>query len=321
MVKFKRLSALILALVLVLGLATAALAQEDANAEGAAEAAAAAPGYVEIVAIAADEPAVVPVILADLIAEIHQIAGTLITVPEPLVTDFAGSTLSQPDAVRSIEAALRQANTQGALVAVANWRNPASATLSDMEALTNTADGTPLVINADTFPALSSEADVRITISPAHATQNILLSGTTRSVTTRIVAQIFENAFGGTASVVSLAQQGEFGMEVRVAARLDESFTADAVYFYIYNIETNTITQFVPNFVWLDSYGYLHFTTTVGGEIIVSDVNLAPPPPPAPAPVAAPTPAAPPAADEVEADDEDDDDDDDDEDDEEDEEA
>ncbi|MCL2857106.1 MAG: hypothetical protein FWE19_05185 [Oscillospiraceae bacterium] len=325
MVKFKRLSALILALALVLGLATVALADEEATTENGTEATAeanvaasdaeaeeetAAPAadeddaaYIAIVAITAEVevPVVVPVILADLIAEIHQIAGTLITVPNPLVTDLEGGTLSQPDAVRSIEAALAQAADQGALVAVANWRNPASASAGDMSTFANTAGDTPLVINADTFPALSSEADVRITFAPVLATEDILLSGTTRSVTTRIVAQIFENAFGGTASVVSLAQRCEFGMEVRVAARLDESFTADAVYFYVYDTEANTVTQFVPSFVWLDSYGFLHFTTTVGGEIIVSDVNLTPAAaPPAPAP-AAPAVVAP-AADEVEED-------------------
>jgi len=307
MVKFKRLSALVLALALVLGLGTVALANEEAA------------GYVEIVAIAAvadaGEPTVVPVILADLIAEIHEIEGAVITVANPLITDFRGGTINQPDAIRTVQAAVRQAADQGAIVAVANWRNPASTTYADMSAMARIAGNTPIIINADSFPFMSTEADVRVTFAPVLATENILLSGTTSSVTTRVVARIFENAFGGTASVVSLAQQGEFGMEVRVAARLDESFTADAVYFYTYDAEANIVAQFVPSFVWLDSYGFLHFTTTVGGEIIVSDVNLTPEPEPAPAP--APAPAAPVAAFEpivVEDDDEDEDEEDEDED-------
>ena len=317
MVKCKKLLALILALVLVVSLGAVALAQEEAEGEATTETAAeteaateeateeaAEAGYVEITPIAGEVTAV-PVILADLISQIHQIEGTLVTVPEPLVTEVSGGVLSQPDAVRSINAALAQAEDQSALVAVATWRNPASITAADMAVLANTAGDTPLIVNADALPFISSDVDVRIVFAPAMATQDIQLFGTTRSVTARIVGQLFERAHGGTASVVSLAQQGEFGMEVRVAARLDESFAADAVYFYTYDAEANTFTQFTPSFIWLDSTGFLHFTTTVGGEIVVSDVNLAPPAPPAPAP--APAPVAPaPVADEVEADEEDD---------------
>lgn len=323
MERFKKLSALILALALVLGLGTAALADEaaeEAAAAGYEEAATAAEeeeaeaGYVEIVAIAevdaVEETVAVPLIVADLVAGFRDVVSGLVVVPDPLVTDFAGGTLPQPNSVLSIVASVVQAHEEGALVALANWRNPAAISLVDMNALATVAGDTPLIINADTFPFLSSEADVRIVFSPALATKDIELYGTTRSVTVRVVRRIFENAFGGTASVISLAHQGEFGMEVRVAARVDESFTADAVYFYTYNLEAHTISQFVPSFVWLDAYGYLHFTTAVGGEIIVSDVNLAPAAPvveeAAPAP--APAPAAP-AADEVEDDEEDEDDD------------
>ena len=74
--------------------------------------------------------------------------------------------------------------------------------------------------------------------------------------------------------VVGLGQQGSFGQEVRVAARLVPNLNTENLYFYAYNSTANTFRPIpAPNYR-VDANGFIHFTTSLGGDIIISEGSL-----------------------------------------------
>ena len=76
-------------------------------------------------------------------------------------------------------------------------------------------------------------------------------------------------------SVIGLAQQRDFGgMEVRIAARVSPDLDLDNLFFYAYDRETNTFRRFTPRIIRLDSNGFLHFTTTLAGYIVITNTSI-----------------------------------------------
>ncbi len=73
---------------------------------------------------------------------------------------------------------------------------------------------------------------------------------------------------------VALGQQGSFGMPVEIAAKLDPTLSTDNLVFYSYDSATNTYRQIEAPKYRIDANGYVHFTTSQGGSIIISDGPL-----------------------------------------------
>ena len=98
----------------------------------------------------------------------------------------------------------------------------------------------------------------------------------------------FETWFDNKIHVISLAHQGSFGMPVKVSARISLSnLNLSSLYLYSYNKTDNTynslrVTDFSykPSTVLSSPFGatyadyFVTFTTTVGGDIIITDAPL-----------------------------------------------
>lgn len=121
----------------------------------------------------------------------------------------------------------------------------------------------------------NNTVQVRVYVDdPAAATKDILVSGCTTGnavdKTAAIVSKWFDNSF----AVISLDQQGDFGMKTRIAARVDLSrMNTSNLYFYSYDKATNKYKLFVTEYR-IDSKGYLHFSTVLAGSIIITDKPL-----------------------------------------------
>jgi hypothetical protein len=68
--------------------------------------------------------------------------------------------------------------------------------------------------------------------------------------------------------------QGSWGQPVEVAAKLDSALATTNLVFYSYNKAANTYTRIVKPGYWVDKNGYVHFTTEVAGDIIISEGAL-----------------------------------------------
>jgi len=175
------------------------------------------------------------------------------------------------DAPRLTQEALQ--NAPAGTTPTIRLRNPGSVSLEAMQAVTTAAQGRTIRINADNLTDAGA-VDVRIAVNPAVATQSVNLGASTTSQTARSVASLFERHFTGAMMVVSTEQQASFGMEVRIVTRLDSRLNADALRFYRFDRAENVYHNFTPQSVWVDSAGFLHFTTGNAGNIIITNTRL-----------------------------------------------
>jgi hypothetical protein len=86
----------------------------------------------------------------------------------------------------------------------------------------------------------------------------------------QFAAELFKRFFVKDLMAVSFAAQEELLQSVRIAARLPQGLRTNNLYFYTYNRERNTFRRITaPNSSV--SNGFVHFYTSTGGEIIISD--------------------------------------------------
>ena len=127
-------------------------------------------------------------------------------------------------------------------------------------------------VNADSMNGNS--VDVRITLNPSQATTTLNLSASTVSDAATGCTSIFEKFFSNGVMAVALGQKGSFGMSVQIAARLDADLDTDNLVFYSYDREANVYKKIAsPNYS-VDQNGFVHFTTTMADNIIISDGEL-----------------------------------------------
>jgi len=166
-----------------------------------------------------------------------------------------------------------QASAPGNTVVVSAV-NQSAIELAAMRVVAAAAPGRTVRIQADT--RTSAGLDVRIVVpDPSAATRGINLAASTTSAEAVRVQNIFMRSHNNAAmTVVSMGQQGDFGMEVRVVTRIDPVLDANNLYFYSYNLQTNTFRRFTPSAVSMDANGFLHFTTTMADNIVISDTRF-----------------------------------------------
>lgn len=76
--------------------------------------------------------------------------------------------------------------------------------------------------------------------------------------------------------LISLGQNDSYGSEVKVSAYVDlEEFNTDTLYLYRLDRKTGSYELMENTKYYVDSTGYLHFYTKIGGDIIVTDTPLA----------------------------------------------
>lgn len=86
------------------------------------------------------------------------------------------------------------------------------------------------------------------------------------------VAAIADKHFDNNAAVVSFAQDGAFGMSIPVAVKVDTSkLDTKTLMFYSYDAKTNSFNVIPAPAHFIDTAGYVHFATTVGGSIVITD--------------------------------------------------
>jgi len=184
--------------------------------------------------------------------------------------------VTQAVAAASVNTAVQAAAAAGSQNATANIRNAANISLSVLQSMVNTATQAGvnnILLQADSMNG--REIDVRITLNPALATSGLNLSASTTNTQARQTTNTFTRFFSNYVMTVSLGQTGSFGQNVRIAGKLDPKLNTDNLKVYVYNRETNSFTQIHEPNIWIDTNGYVHFNTNMGGEIVFSDGALA----------------------------------------------
>lgn len=115
-------------------------------------------------------------------------------------------------------------------------------------------------------------------IDPTKATNltgNLNLEANTDVKSIAQTAGTFTKYFVNDIAVVSLGQNGSYGMAIGLAIKVDLSkLNTSKLTFFSYDKATNTFAVIAAPGYFIDSNGYLHFTTSVGGDIVITDSSL-----------------------------------------------
>lgn len=190
------------------------------------------------------------------------------------LSELNGGTVSvsQSAAIDETRKALENAESSGLKNAVVTMRDVGGISANTMKAMAAEAASKPVKIRADSIDG--GTVDVRVTVNPAKAVKGINLSASTTSQAAKITSASFAKYFDNNISVVSLSQQGDFGMPVVIAAKIGDTLDTNSLVFYSYNKVTNRYRRIPDVRYRKDKNGYVHFTTTLAGDIIITDKPL-----------------------------------------------
>lgn len=148
-------------------------------------------------------------------------------------------------------------------------------TLQDMAAAAAKAGGTAWLF-ADS--AANGNVMVRIYINAANAQsskEKILLAGEVSGRSVEATQNKFVN-FDNKMAVVSMAQQKAFPTSTEIAAKVDlTGLNTKTLHFYSYDKASDLYYPITAPSYCIDKSGYLHFTTTRAGDIVITDKPLA----------------------------------------------
>ncbi|MEG1632311.1 MAG: Ig-like domain-containing protein [Hydrogenoanaerobacterium sp.] len=162
-----------------------------------------------------------------------------------------------------------------ATVMVKNAESISAATLTEMAATAKAAGG-KVELKADTVDATGAVV-ARLYIDPAAAAKlkgEIKLGVKTDDAATQATKEAFKN-FDNKMAVASFAQQGSFGMAIKVAVKVDlTGLNTKTLVFTSFDKKTGKCVQLPKTAYTIDKNGYIHFTTSMGGEILITDKPL-----------------------------------------------
>lgn len=116
----------------------------------------------------------------------------------------------------------------------------------------------------------------RMTLNPAKADAKVKAIQTGAKLEDKKAQEKFEKYFSNEMRFIQLNQKGSYGMEIKAAAKLDlKGMDTKNLYFYSYDAATNRYSRIQNPRYYVDRNGYLHFATTEGGTIIISEKPLA----------------------------------------------
>ena len=118
----------------------------------------------------------------------------------------------------------------------------------------------------------------RLYVTPANATviKNDIKYGVyTDDESVSSTKNMFEKYYNNNVAVVRLAQNDTYGFPVSIAAKVDlGSLNTKSLKFYSYNRSTGKYFVIASPAYWIDTSGYLHFNTTLAGDIVITDKAL-----------------------------------------------
>ena len=164
--------------------------------------------------------------------------------------------------------------TNAKTVGVAALSNMAKAAAKENVALTMTAKTTDkngtvvayLKFNAAKAAEAVAKAEVK----------EVKLGVELNTKNTKNVNSLFKKWFKNrNIIVIKMAQKGEFGFTVETVVKADlKGFNKNTLKFYNYNVATNTYKELInPNYT-IDAKGFIHFNTTMGNYVIITDEPL-----------------------------------------------
>lgn len=176
------------------------------------------------------------------------------------------------DFSRGISAAVKEAKTNGKDYASIRIQNAEELTVQRNKEIINAAKaaGGKVRIYADS--TVDGKLEVRLSIDPSQVSKDIKLRATIGTTNTK---SKFEKFYSNKLAVISLEQQNAFGMPVDIAAKLDlAGMDTKTLYFYAYDRAANTYKRIMEPNYRIDTKGFLHFTTVLAGDILVTDKPL-----------------------------------------------
>lgn len=188
------------------------------------------------------------------------------------------------EAARSAENAIKDALANGSNSAVAPVviRNGSSIGAEALKAIKDAVDQAAAGTGVNVTPIVWSDVvkngvvQSRMYIDPAKyasLTGDIKLGVELSDLS---VSTLFDKYFTNNIKVVKFEHTGPFGMAIEVAVKLDlTNMNTENLYFYSYDAATNIYTPIAYPMYYIDTNGYLHFTVSNGGHVIISDGPLA----------------------------------------------
>ena len=171
----------------------------------------------------------------------------------------AETQLSTSAVSKNIADAVKSGSTT-ATVKVKNAKTIDAATIKNVAAEAAKA-GVNSKIHAD--QVVGGKVVARMYLDPANAES------------TKVATDTFKKYFNNEIAAVNLGQKGSYGMDVRIAVKVDLSkLNTENLNFFAYDKESNTYVKLTEPKYQIDANGYLHFDTSVGGDVIITDQAL-----------------------------------------------
>lgn len=150
------------------------------------------------------------------------------------------------------------------------------------------AGARPGVVTAEAWKALNGRKFVARTMkdggvllqltfpNPGAVAADMAVGGSVSGGAAETVRAHLEKWFSNELRVLHLDQAGAFGQPVEVAVKLDlDGMDLENLVLYSYDSKTNTYQEITQPGCWADKNGYLHFTTSQAGSLVVSNGPLA----------------------------------------------
>lgn len=183
---------------------------------------------------------------------------------------------------RQIQQGIREAaaagKTASAEVKVKNAGSITPEALRSMRLTTEAAKGKAKLLADSTSP--DGKIAARLYIDPEksfYVDKEIKLGVSMEQKDTQKTQSTFERYFDNKVSVVHFDHEGAFGMSIDAAVKVDlTGMNTKNLLFYSYNPKTNRYTPITNADAYMDENGFLHFTTNMGGDLVITDKPLTP---------------------------------------------
>ncbi|MCL2056681.1 MAG: hypothetical protein FWH02_05620 [Oscillospiraceae bacterium] len=188
--------------------------------------------------------------------------------------------------VQTVTATTASTETRGAVAAAVaagndtatvNLKNAGEISLENLQtiaAAANNANIETVKLQADSMSSDGKSVDVRISLDPTAAKTALNLSASTTNTAATQTTRTFTKFFENDVMTVALGQKAGFGQQVRIAAKLDPKLKTDNLVFYIFDPVNNNFQRIPEPKYYVDKNGYVHFTTSLSGNIVISDGPL-----------------------------------------------
>lgn len=183
-------------------------------------------------------------------------------------------TIRVADAVNAANKAADQAKVSGKTKSYVRFINPAVLPKTVLDAIQKVSNqkGVELAVYTDTI--VNNEIIARMYINPkAYTLSADIQTGIITNIPT--IKAHFNKYFANRFAVMGFTHQGSFGTNVDVSAKLDlRGMDTSKLVLYTYDAVQNRYSMLSDQTYFIDANGYLHFTTSEGNYIIVSEGQL-----------------------------------------------